>query len=69
MRAANPLTVSLCYISLICRCIQLATIYTQSEGIAKCCYVVSTICILLMFMAEMVKEEADIIHETTPTET
>jgi len=68
MRAANTLTVALTWISLIMRFIQLASIYTQHEGIAKGAYSVATICIVMMLLAEMVKGSADIIHEMTPTQ-
>ena len=41
--------------------------YTQHEGIAKGAYGLATFCIVIMLVAEMVKESADIIHEMTPT--
>lgn len=67
MRAANRTTVAFAYISLICRVIQLGSIYTQNKNIAYCAYIFATFFLCLMFMAEMVKEEADIIHESVPT--
>ena len=67
MRAAHPFTVTLAYLSLFFRIIQLSAIYTQNINVAKGAYLFATITLVFLFMAEMVKEEADIIHETHPT--
>jgi len=67
MRAASAQAVFVVYVSLLFRIIQLGALYTQSEKTAKCAYVISTICICVLFMADLVKEEADIIHESVPT--
>ena len=67
MRCANPFTVTLAFMSLIFRVVQLSAIYTQNINVAQGAYLLATFTLGLMFLAEMFKEQADIIHETHPT--
>jgi hypothetical protein len=67
MRAATGFTVFLAYMSLICRVIQIVGIILQNEKISKAAYAISTLFLVIIFFTEMVKESADIIHESVPT--
>ena len=58
MRAAGPESVFLAYVSLIFRVVQLGALYTQSEKTAKCAYIASTLCICILFVAIIAKDEA-----------
>ena len=68
MRAATNVTVLLAFIMLFARAFQASSLFPQKYGFAKCGYILSTLCILLMFVVEFGKERADIIHEVMPTE-
>jgi hypothetical protein len=67
MRAATGFTVFLAYMSLICRIIQIVGIVLQSEKVSKASYLIATLLLVMIFFTEMVKESADIIHESVPT--
>ena len=67
MRAATGFTVFLTYMSLLCRVVQVCGIFTQNEKMSKSAYAIATVLLVIIFFQEMVKENADIIHDTAPT--
>lgn len=67
MRAATGFTVFLAYMSLLCRIVQIVAVVIQSENLSKASYAIATLLLVIIFFTEMVKENADIIHESVPT--
>ena len=67
MRAATGFTVFLAYMSLICRILQVVGIVLQNDKVSRGAYAVATFLLVMIFFVEMVKESADIIHESVPT--
>ena len=68
MRAANTFTVACAWICFIMRIVQLVGVVLRNARVSQAAYLVSTLLITMMFFAEFAKENADIVHESMPTE-
>mmetsp|Transcript_7057 Transcript_7057/g.11881 ORF Transcript_7057/g.11881 Transcript_7057/m.11881 type:complete len:216 (-) Transcript_7057:22-669(-) len=68
LRGANGFTVTLAYLSLLCRVVQAVSIVVQNEKLCQGAYSLATLFTLILFFACFAKESADIVHEVRPTE-